>query len=89
MVARENIWDARIIREIFVQRPYLRGFVDLPSAPVVVDVGGYIGDFSIYAARRMNASRVIVYEPTSEHWRMLVDSIAGHLSLRPTVCGKR
>jgi FkbM family methyltransferase len=55
----------------------------------VVDVGGYIGDFSIYAARRMNASGVIVYEPTSEHWRMLVDSIAGHLSLRPTVCGKR
>ena len=74
--ARENIWDARIIREISVQRPYLRGFVDLPPAPVVVDVGGYIGDFSIYAARRMNASRVIVYEPTSENWRMLVDNIA-------------
>ncbi len=76
LYARENVGDARIIREIFVQRPYLRGFGDLPAAPVAVDVGGYIGDFSVYAARRMNASRVIVYEPTSENWRMLVDDIA-------------
>lgn len=83
LYARENVWDARIIREIFVQRPYLRGFRDLPAAPVVVDVGGYIGDFSVYAARRMNASRVIVYEPTSENWRMLVDNIAlNHLESR-------
>lgn len=83
LYARENLWDARIIREIFVQRPYLRGFDDLPAGPVVVDVGGYIGDFSVYAARRMNASRVIVYEPTSENWRMLVDNIAlNHLESR-------
>jgi FkbM family methyltransferase len=83
LYARQNLWDARIIREIFVQRPYLRGFHDLPAAPVVVDVGGYIGDFSIYAARRMNASKVVVYEPTSENWRMLIDNIAlNHLEGR-------
>jgi FkbM family methyltransferase len=89
LYARENVWDARIIREIFVQRPYLRGFHDLPSAPLVVDVGGYIGDFSVYAARRMNASRVIVYEPTSENWRMLVDNIAlNHLESRVVAVNK-
>ena len=72
---RENVWDARIIREIFVERPYTKGIHDLPPNPVVVDVGGYIGDFSIYAASRLNAS-VIVYEPTSENWAMLKDNVA-------------
>jgi hypothetical protein len=42
--ARENVWDAKIIREIFVEKPYLVGFSDLPARPVVVDIGGYIGD---------------------------------------------
>jgi FkbM family methyltransferase len=73
--ARENIWDARIIREIFVQRPYLRGFSSMPDSPVVVDIGGYIGDFALYAAKRMGARRVVVYEPTSENWAMLNDNI--------------
>ena len=88
LYVRENVWDARIIREIFVERPYTKGIRDLPPNPLVVDVGGYIGDFSIYAASRLNAN-VIVYEPTLENWTMLKDNVAlNGLESRVTLVNK-
>jgi FkbM family methyltransferase len=67
---RRNRWDAEIVREIFFARPYTR-HVQLPSEPVVVDVGGYIGDFALYAVKYLGAARVVAYEPTQENYSML------------------
>lgn len=72
---RKNLWDARIVREIFVEQPYTQG-VSLPPRPVIVDVGGYIGDFSLFAAQCLNARRVLVYEPTEENFELLLKNIA-------------
>ena len=47
---------------------------------MVVDVGRYIGDFSVYAGRRMNASTVIVYEPTDPISSNLIERIDAALS---------
>lgn len=71
---RQNIWDARIIKEMFFDKPYIR-HVNLSANPIIVDIGGYIGDFSIYAAKYLNADRVIVYEPTAENFRILKQNI--------------
>jgi FkbM family methyltransferase len=71
---RQNLWDARIIREIFFDKPYVR-HITLPNRPVIIDVGGYIGDFSLYAAKYLNARRVVVYEPTVENFRLLTQNI--------------
>ncbi len=71
---RQNIWDARIIKEIFFDKPYTR-YTDLPASPTIVDIGGYIGDFSIYAVKYLNADRVIVYEPTAENFEILKQNI--------------
>lgn len=67
---RRNVMDARIIEETFVRRPYLTG-LSLPENPVVVDIGGYIGDFTVYASRYLNAEKVVVYEPCIENFRVL------------------
>ena len=71
---RQNLWDARVVREIFFVRPYMRHIALRPN-PTVVDVGGYIGDFSLYAAKYLEASRVIVYEPTAENFAILTQNI--------------
>lgn len=68
---RQNLFDARILRESFVERPYTRG---LTPPSVVIDIGGYIGDFSLYAANRYG-SRVYVYEPATENFRLLEDNV--------------
>jgi FkbM family methyltransferase len=71
---RQNLWDARVVREIFFDRPYLRR-ITLPASPVVVDIGGYIGDFSLYAVKYLNAERVIVYEPAAENFAILRQNV--------------
>ena len=74
---RRNIWDARIIREIYFDKPYVRYF-KLPKNPVVVDVGGYIGDFTLYAAKYLRARKVIVYEPTKENFELLSRNVGNN-----------
>jgi len=71
---RKNIWDARILREIFIKKPYTR-HCKLSGSPVIVDIGGYIGDFSMYCAKYLNASTVIVYEPTKENYEILLGNV--------------
>jgi len=73
IVVRKNLWDARIVEEIFVERPYVKHLL-LPPNPTVVDVGAYIGDFSLYAAKYLNAN-VIAYEPTRENFTMLQTNV--------------
>ena len=40
--------------------------------------GGFIGDFSLYAVKRLNASRVIVCEPSPRNWALLLKNIANN-----------
>jgi FkbM family methyltransferase len=72
---RNNRWDARIMAEMYLDRCYLNMFAPLPENPVIVDVGGYIGDFSLYAAHELGA-RVVVYEPTPENYALLKENVA-------------
>jgi FkbM family methyltransferase len=74
LALRENVWDARIVREMFLDRPYVKG-LDLPPSPTVIDIGGYIGDFSLYASEYLGA-RVFVYEPTAENFELLQRNVA-------------
>ena len=77
ITVRQNLWDARIVREIFLEQPYV-GHFRLPANPVVVDIGGYIGDFSLYAAKCLGARRVVVYEPTAENFEILLQNVANN-----------
>jgi hypothetical protein len=60
---RQNYGDATTLAEIFLDDRYVRDLT-LPPDPVVIDVGGFIGDFSLYTVKRLNARSVIVCEPS-------------------------
>jgi FkbM family methyltransferase len=72
---RRNYSDASTLAEIFLDNCYARELA-LPENPIVVDVGGFIGDFSLYAVKRLNARRVIVCEPSPRNWALLLKNIA-------------
>jgi len=74
---RGNYSDAMTVAEIFLDNCYIRD-LPLPSNPVVIDVGGFVGDFSLYAVKRLNASRVIVCEPSPRNWALLLKNIANN-----------
>jgi len=78
IAVRHNKWDTEIVSEQLFDRSYLRHFQP-GVAPVVVDVGGYIGDFGLLCAHEWPGSRVIIYEPTAENYEML----AKNLDLNP------
>ncbi len=74
---RKNYGDAMTVGEIFMDDCYVQG-LSLPKNPIVVDVGGFIGDFSLYAVKRLNARRVIVCEPSPRNWALLLKNIANN-----------
>jgi FkbM family methyltransferase len=74
IIIRRNLWDARIVREIFFEKPYIQ-HCRIPHRAVIVDIGGYIGDFSIFCAKYHQAARVIVYEPTLENYSVLLENV--------------
>ena len=75
ITVRRNCVDAAILTEIFLDNCYVRG-LSLPDQPVVVDIGGYIGDFALYAAKHLNARRIIVCEPSPRNWALLTRNIS-------------
>lgn len=74
---RQNYGDAMTLAEIFLDDCYGLD-LNLPHNPVVIDIGGFIGDFSLYAVKRLNARRVIVCEPSPRNWALLVKNIANN-----------
>jgi len=74
---RQNYGDATTLAEIFLDDCYVRDLT-LPLNPVVIDVGGFIGDFSLYAVKRLKARRVIVCEPSPRNWALLLKNIANN-----------
>ncbi len=67
------------VSEIFMTDCYVRDLAfPLPNNPVVIDVGGFIGDFALYAVKRLNARRVIVCEPSPRNWALLLKNIANN-----------
>jgi len=74
---RQNHGDALTLGEIFLEDCYVR-YLNLPPNPVVIDIGGFIGDFSLYAVKRLNARRVVVCEPSPRNWALLLRNIANN-----------
>jgi FkbM family methyltransferase len=74
---RRNLWDARILQEIFLSKPYLQD-IQVPPHSTIVDIGGYIGDFSLYAVKLLDADKVVVYEPSPKNFAILKRNIANN-----------
>jgi len=74
---RQNYGDAMTVAEIFVGNCYGRE-LHLRPDPVVIDIGGFIGDFALYAVKRLGARKVVVCEPSPRNWALLLKNIANN-----------
>lgn len=74
---RRNYMDASVLAEIFLSNCYVRGLT-IPDRPVVVDIGGYIGDFAVYAMKHLNARKVVVCEPSPRNWALLQKNVVNN-----------
>jgi FkbM family methyltransferase len=74
---RRNIVDAGILAETYLDNSYVRGLI-LPESPIVVDIGGFIGDFALYATKRLNARKVVACEPSPQNWALLKRNVVNN-----------
>ncbi len=74
LTVRRNIWDAESIRETLVEPSQIKQ-MRLGRQPVVVEVGGYIGAFSISAIKALRTARVITYEACADNFALLSQNV--------------
>jgi len=72
---RRNGSDFHMIDEVWGFRKYDYFGYRVDPGDVVVDIGGNIGVFTVYAAAVRGASRVIVFEPFPENFAMLTHNV--------------
>ena len=80
IAARHNIYDIKIIKEQFLDLQYFPYplYENNFKPKVVLDIGGYIGDVSLYCAAAFGA-KIHCYEPTPQNFKM----IQKNLNLNP------
>jgi FkbM family methyltransferase len=47
----------------------------LRPEPIIVDIGGYIGDFALYAVKQLGSRKVFVYEPSKKNFAIMTHNI--------------
>ena len=67
-----DIWS---LKETLLDRFYERFGFAIQDGWTIVDIGGGIGDYSIFAAHERDQARVLAFEPFPESYRLLQDNL--------------
>lgn len=67
-----------VFKEVFEERVYLQHGVELHDDDTVVDVGGHIGMFSLYALTHYKRIKVFVFEPMPRTFAALSHNLTKH-----------
>lgn len=73
-----------IYDEIFEQQIYAHDDFDIGADATIMDVGANIGLYSIWAARRYEAARILAYEASPTTVPYTVDNLARHVDASRT-----
>ena len=72
---RSGTTDRGVINEIWVHKDYTPKGFKIKNNDIVLDVGGHIGIFSIFASKMANYGKVYVFEPFPENFDLLNKNI--------------
>ncbi len=75
MRVRRGTADRFFVEEVFASRAYSPPGYEIGEADVVVDVGGNIGSFAVFAGRRARSGRVISLEPARDSFELLTANV--------------
>ena len=86
-LVRAGTTDLAAVNEAAILNPYLRSpQIVLSEDATVIDIGAYIGDFTMQVARRCPRGRILAVEPDSANVRMIETQMAlNHVSHVQTV----
>jgi FkbM family methyltransferase len=70
-----DIWS---VKETFLDRFYERYGCPLQDGWKIIDIGGGIGDFTLFAAKDFSHNQVVAYEPTPQSFALLQDNLSAN-----------
>jgi FkbM family methyltransferase len=70
---RAKTMDRSIIKEVWMQNIYDQHDIRVEDGDTVIDIGGHIGVFSVYAAFHNPSGKVYAFEPFSENFKKLAE----------------
>jgi len=73
--ARPNTHDARFANEIWIHKAYTPEGFEINPGDTVVDIGGHIALFSIFAARYARQGIVYTFEPVPDNFEFLKQNL--------------
>lgn len=73
---RTDSTDIQAFVNVWLKREYAQQKFEIHEKDNVIDVGGHIGLFSVYAAYFCKEGSVISFEPDEENFRLLQENIA-------------
>lgn len=87
---RRGTSDLTMACDVFAGE-YLRPGYEIAPTDTVIDIGGNIGAFAIYAARSAHRGRVLTFEPCRESYSLLLENLAlnhiAHVCAAPAAVG--
>lgn len=72
---RANSTDRATFNEIFIYDTYFKNFVKKIKYPLILDLGGHIGLFSLYISQFSKNSKIIAVEPDQENIDIFKENI--------------
>ncbi len=71
-----HTYEATALAEVWMIQVYTPPGVKIGEDDVVVDIGGHVGMFTIFAATQARRGKVFTFEPTPENYSRLKDNLA-------------
>jgi FkbM family methyltransferase len=68
--------DEHFVRDVVSIEEYSPAGYEIEKDAVVIDIGGNVGAFAVYAASKARGGRVVVLEPVRESLQLLTDNVA-------------
>lgn len=70
-----TLMDIWIIKETCLDRDYEQYGIPLQDGWIIMDIGAGLGDFTVYAAKKLPNSTVYAYEPFPESYKLLQENL--------------
>ena len=72
---RARTLDRFVIKEVWTRGSYSKKGFEIKPTDTIVDIGGHIGAFTVYAASQAKKGRVIAFEPFVENYKLLLSNV--------------
>ncbi len=70
-IVRARTMDKSVLKEVWINKIYDRFGVNVEKGDTVIDIGGHIGIFSVYASSISATGKVYAFEPFEENFKRL------------------